>query len=108
MWCQKHGGVKDFLAGSNVHQMELAPEVFLHNKKPDQKSDIWGLGRSTFPISKAWKLILPKGGIILELLFDQKLWNDEELNRNVIDYFAVTIAVAVVVIVIGYLPLLLS
>ena len=27
VWCQKHGGVKDFLDGSNVHQMEFAPEV---------------------------------------------------------------------------------
>ena len=80
--------------------MELAPEVFLHNKKPDQKSDIWGLGRSTFPLSKTWKLISQKGGIILELLFDQKLWNDEELNRNVIWNFAV--AIGGIVIVAGY------
>ena len=29
-------------------------------------------------------MIKNKGGIILELLFDQKLWNDEELNRKVL------------------------
>ena len=56
VWCQKHGGVKDFLDGSNVHQMELAPEIFLHNKKPDQKSDIWGLGKLSM-LEIDWNLI---------------------------------------------------
>ena len=65
VWSLNHGGIKDFLDRTNILHMELAPEVFLHSKKPDQKSDIWGLGAA-----------------VLEILFDQKLWNAEDLGKK--------------------------
>ena len=70
IWCLHHGDVKDFFNRSNILHMELAPEIFLApTRHPDIKSDIWSLGAS-----------------ILEIIFDKKLWNPdnlmEKLNNN--------------------------
>ena len=37
VWSNHHGGVKDFLNRSSLLNTELAPEVFLHSRQPDQK-----------------------------------------------------------------------
>ena len=65
LWCVRHGGINEFLDRSNMLFMELPPEIFLHGKKWDQKSDIWGLGAA-----------------ILEILFEQKLWNLAEIREQ--------------------------
>ena len=64
LWCLNHGGVKDFYNRSSILQIELAPELFLQpSQHPDIKSDIWSLGAA-----------------VLEILFDKKLWNDQNLS----------------------------
>ena len=70
IWCLNHGGIKDFFNRSNILHMELAPEIFLApTRHPDIKSDIWSLGAS-----------------VLEIIFDKKLWNPDnlmdKLNNN--------------------------
>ena len=89
----------------------LAPRFSSTTRSPT-KSRIFGVsvGRRTHLQSLESDLTI--GGIILELLFDQKLWNDQELNRNVVfEDFAVadivivctSVIVIVAVIVIRYL-----
>ena len=67
IWSMNHGGVKDFMNRSNILHIELPPELLLNpSLHPDIKSDIWSLG-----------------GMVLEILFEKKLWNDKTLAGRV-------------------------
>ena len=69
IWCLNHGGIRDFFNRTNILHLELAPEVFLTpTRHPDIKSDIWSLGAS-----------------VLEILFEKKLWNHNNLTEKLID-----------------------
>ena len=66
------------------------PRRFSSTTRNPTKSRIFGVSVGRRTDLQSLESDLKKGGIILELLFDQKLWNDQELNRNVVfEYFAV-------------------